>query len=396
MPPGGQIGQSDPSADPTAAVDLRLVTRAVAGDPSAFEELYRRHAPLARRVAWSVLHNESDAEDVVADAFERLLRVLPADRLHDRRAFRGYLLVATKNLALNAARLRQRHPSASDDGEDRAGLENPLDEVVDHEEIGVVRRAFRALPERWRSVLWLTEVEGLSHKAAAELLGVSPNSVSHLAMRARAGLRETFLQASSEGPTAEACRFTRERLAAHAGGALPAVEAAQVEEHLATCASCRARFAEVVDLASTLRHVVLPVGLIVSIGRGTGRLLHETRIGWRAARAVGIAATAVAVVVGGVVLVHRSPAPPVVITPVVVAGQPVPTTKPTTSTTGRPQLIPATSSTTGVHVPVTTPVTVKEPDDGDGRTPRSRHRHKKHRDDCDERERSRDDTDHNC
>jgi RNA polymerase sigma factor (sigma-70 family) len=382
MLPGGQDGQSGLEPVDADVIDLRLATLAAAGDTEAFAELYRRHAPLARRVAWSVLRDDRDADDVVADAFERLLRVLPAERLHDRRAFRAYLLVTTKNLALNAARQRTRRRLGADDGAEEPDLgASALDQVVHDEETSLMRRAFAVLPERWRSVLWLTEVEGLPHRAAAELLGVSANGVSQLAARARSGLRESFLQTNSEGSAAHGCRFTRERLAAHAGGALATAEAAEVEHHLAECDVCSDRFAEVADLAGTLRHAALPVGLIVGLGGiGGARALHPFRISWRAARAAGLAVAAVTVVVVGLTLRHDNPRPPPAVrAPVVLPNRAPPTTLTvgvltTTSITMTTSTVPASTTV----APATSPPPTSRPavtthrdadphDDGDDR-----------------------------
>ena len=349
MPLDGQDGRSGPNPPEPVEIDLRLVTLAAAGDRDAFEELYRRHAPLARRVAWSVLHDDGDADDAVAEAFERLLRVLPADRLHDRRAFRGYLLVTTRNLALDAVRRRSR-AGGWDDALEELVTTDAFDGAAVEEEAGFVRRAFAGLPERWRTVLWLTEVEALPHVAAAGLLGVSTNAVTQLAARARAGLRESFLQVHVDGPAPEPCRFTRERLAAHAGGGLRAAEAAEVDAHLAVCDACRDRFAEVLDLAGTLRHVGVPVALVLGLGSLSaaglrGRGLHLALIARRAALGAGAAAAVVGLVLGIGVLSRGDPRPPVVLpAPTVAVATTVPDGPGPSSTTST--TMPSTTSTT--------------------------------------------------
>jgi hypothetical protein len=66
--------------------------------------------------------------------------------------------------------------------------------VVAEFESSVAARAFRRLPERWRTVLWLTEVEQESPAEVAPLLGLSPNAVAALAYRAREGPAPAYLQ----------------------------------------------------------------------------------------------------------------------------------------------------------------------------------------------------------
>jgi RNA polymerase sigma factor (sigma-70 family) len=351
MPLEGQDGRSGQNAPDPSEIDLRLVTLATAGDQDAFDELYRRHAPIARRVAWSVLRDDGDADDAVAGAFERLLRVLPADRLRDRRAFRAYLLVTTRNLALDAARRRGRGDGWDEALEDLVSAE-VVEADADEEEV-LVRRAFAGLPERWRAVLWLTEVESLPHVEVAGLLGVSTNAVAQLAARARAGLRECFLQVHVDGPAPEACRFARERLAAHAGGALRTAEAGEVDEHLAGCADCRDRFAEVVDLAGTLRRIGVPVGLVLGVGSLSGRALaagsrlHLSLIARRAVLGVGGVAAAVGLVLGVGVVTRDDPRPTVIPSPAaVVTTLVVPSTTSTTSASTTIAPPPATTTTT--------------------------------------------------
>ncbi|MFP3686343.1 hypothetical protein SB847_21820, partial [Bacillus sp. SIMBA_026] len=58
-----------------------------------------------------------------------------------------------------------------------------------------VAKAFRSLPERWQAVLWYLDVERMKPAAVAPILGLSPNAVSALALRAREGLRREYLQA---------------------------------------------------------------------------------------------------------------------------------------------------------------------------------------------------------
>jgi Zn finger protein HypA/HybF involved in hydrogenase expression len=80
-------------------------------------------------------------------------------------------------------------------------------------------------------------------------LGLSPNGVAQLAVRARAGLRESFLQAHlADGAALGACRFTVERLGAYASGASCARDIAKVDQHLALCPACRGRLAELQEV----------------------------------------------------------------------------------------------------------------------------------------------------
>lgn len=246
--------------------DHVLSQRAAEGDSRAFEELYRRHAPAAWRMAYAVAGNADDAADAVSDAFTRVFQALPTGRLQAVDQFRPYLLASTRNAAIDGLRRQGRiQPTATVDDLDRPGADDlPSDRVLDSVDSRMVAVAFRSLPERWRSVLWLTEVEGIPAREAAPMLGVSANGLAQLAVRARAGLRQRFLQAHLRAPVARSCQFPVDKLGAYVAGGLSPRETARVDQHLAGCADCRQQVEELEDLGSLLRRVVTPVPLALA------------------------------------------------------------------------------------------------------------------------------------
>jgi RNA polymerase sigma factor (sigma-70 family) len=242
--------------------DAVLVDRVIAGFDDAFEELYRRHANASWRVAQAVAGNAEDAADAVSEAFARVLVAVKGGRLADGDAFKSYLMAATRNSALDAARKAGRTRPASDDQIiDLTDGATAADKVTGAVDAALVAQAFRNLPERWRSVLWLTEVEGIATKDAAAQLGMSPNGAAQLAVRARAGLRDRYLQAHVRNHARPDCRFTVDHLGAYVGGGLAPRDLAKVDQHLAGCDECKARQAELEDMGSTLRRIVLPLPL---------------------------------------------------------------------------------------------------------------------------------------
>jgi RNA polymerase sigma factor (sigma-70 family) len=157
---------------PVSTIDVEpdhvLAQRAAEGDSTAFEELYRRHAPAAWRVAYAVAGNPDDAADAVSDAFTRVFQALPQGRLHATEQFRPYLLTSTRNAALDGLRRQGRlTPTATVETLDTPSSKDSADQVLDSVDSNLVAVAFRSLPERWRSVLWLTEVEGIPAREAA-------------------------------------------------------------------------------------------------------------------------------------------------------------------------------------------------------------------------------------
>lgn len=257
--------------------DQILAQRAARGDREAFEVLYQRHAAAARRAALAVNNDPHDAADAVSEAFARLLNALCSGRLDPTAPFRPYLLATTRNAAVDAMRRVGRVEPKEDAGNDQTStLTSPPESLLNGADQDFVARAFRSLPERWRSVLWLTEVEEIPPRDVAGLLGLSPNGVAQLAVRARAGLRQRFLQAHlGNGPVLEGCRRTVSMLGAYVAGGLAPRDLATVDQHLAACLSCQQREEELRDLGPTLRRALLPgVGGATALRHLFGRLVH--------------------------------------------------------------------------------------------------------------------------
>ena len=271
--------------------DAVLVDRVIAGFDDAFDELYRRHANAAWRLGQAVTGNAHDAADAVSEAFARVLQAVRDGRLDDGAAFRSYLLTATRNAALDVLRRQGRTETADHEQlEDASPASIPADRVSEAADAVIVAQAFRNLPERWRSVLWLTEVEGVPTKDAAEQLGISANGAAQLAVRARAGLRERYLQAHVRNHARPECRFTVEHLGAYVGGGISPRDLAKVDQHLAACADCRDRKEELEDLGAGLRRIVLPIPL--ALGALSAGKVHAVLTASSATTPAGIATRA--------------------------------------------------------------------------------------------------------
>ncbi|MGP4015529.1 RNA polymerase sigma factor [Saccharopolyspora sp. 5N708] len=191
------------------AVDDRTLLDAVrTGSTDAFAELYLRHRAAAHTMAKQVASTPTDAEDLVAEAFAKILDVLrrgggPAA------AFRAYLLTTVRNLAM-AANSRDRRLQLVDELEAvyRPECYVPFtDPALVELERELVAKAFARLPRRWRHVLWYLEIESRSTAEIGQHFGISRNSAAALAYRARKGLREAYFQVSRGEPS-------RRRLAA--------------------------------------------------------------------------------------------------------------------------------------------------------------------------------------
>lgn len=239
--------------------DESLIAAVRRGDVDAYEELYRKHEESARRTAQLWTGDHADQQDLVAEAFVRVLVAIlggggPRDSL------RPYLLVAIRNLASSRWHRERRLDRYGADAEGAVDAEvAPCDQIV----VGrwrsrVVREAFHELPPRWRVVLWHMEVNGAHPSDLSSVLGLSPNGVSALAVRAREGLRKAYLQVQVPDATDPYCRAARERMGLWLRGGLESRKAAALTRHLAGCAECRAVAAELAEANRELRSPTSP------------------------------------------------------------------------------------------------------------------------------------------
>ncbi len=171
--------------------DAELIANTRAGDADAYGELYRRHHQAARVAAYALTRNWSDVDDLISEAFARVLRASRSGGGPDV-SFRPYVVAAVRNVFYDRIRCNRELPSDDMIDEINGVL---LDGENDREEDAFATAALAALPQRWQRVLWHTEVEGLSAAEIAPLLGLAPNAVAALAYRAREGLRQAYQRA---------------------------------------------------------------------------------------------------------------------------------------------------------------------------------------------------------
>jgi RNA polymerase sigma factor (sigma-70 family) len=230
----------EPAADegPDDSGDPALIDAVRRGDIQAYGLLYQRHLGIARRFARTLVPLAAERDDLVAEAFTRVLRALRAGH-GPTDAFRPYLLATLRNLVISTAR---RGPGPVLYGhEPETYLSAPADDSsTAHVQIAVATDAFATLPERWRTVLWQTEIEGKTPADLAPLLGMSPNSISALAYRAREALRQAYLQQHQPAATRSDCHTHAAQLAAWVRRGRPRHQMPRITAHLAGCPDCRA------------------------------------------------------------------------------------------------------------------------------------------------------------
>ncbi|MGH9177512.1 MAG: sigma-70 family RNA polymerase sigma factor [Acidimicrobiales bacterium] len=241
--------------------DAELVALAAGGEQSAFGELYRRHVEPARAAARGVADNDHDAADAVSDAFANVFRIVRAGRFPEGAEFQPYVVTSARRAAIDQLRRAARTVTGGHELDERGVLSSmvarPSERVVAVESAELVSRAFAGMPSHLRAVLQLTELDGMPLREAAAVLGVSPNTAAQRAVRARARLRQRYLQAHVAPWAEEKCRPTVDQLGAYVSDGLSPRDVRKVEAHLERCETCRHRVVELREIGAVLRRAVL-------------------------------------------------------------------------------------------------------------------------------------------
>lgn len=254
----------------SATTDEDLLVRVRAGERDAYGELWRRHVRVALAVAgrYSTI---ADPEDIVQEAFQAVFTAV-CDGGGPTRGFRPYLARTVRNVAVSISRRRRAEPVGGlTELADRLDVSVPGHDEQSADRVVLVK-AFQSLPERWRAILWMTEVEDLPVQDAAARLGIAPNAGAALVRRAREGLRRSWLAAHvGGGAPAPECRWVVERLPLAERGDATSRHQDRIDAHTATCQDCARAALEIAAVARRLPAVLLPI--VFTVGAAAERLL---------------------------------------------------------------------------------------------------------------------------
>ena len=189
---------------PAAVSDEELVQRARNKDFGAFEQLLDRYEDKIFRLAYRFVRNETEAKEVLQDTFLSIWRKL--DTFKGDSQFGSWLYRVAANTALMRLRAQRRHPEVSTEELPAGYLDSygqlpptgenwarrPDDELQSEELRRHIQSAVDALPEIYRTVFILRDVEGLSTEETGEILSISVPTVKTRLHRARIALRDTI------------------------------------------------------------------------------------------------------------------------------------------------------------------------------------------------------------
>jgi RNA polymerase sigma-70 factor (ECF subfamily) len=185
---------------------LSLIERAQGGDLAAFREIIERYSPRIHSIAYQMVGNSEDAQDIAQEVCLRLYSSL--DKFDPKHSFTTWLYRVTVNLSIDYQRRSARHRHVSlDEMEDETGFEDrrprPDSRAERNELRGVVSQLVQDLPLKQRKVFVLRDLQGFSSEEVAEILKCSPVTVRvHLA-RARGRIKEALSSSGILKPSQE-------------------------------------------------------------------------------------------------------------------------------------------------------------------------------------------------
>ncbi len=179
--------------------DREAVRRVQAGETEAFEVLVEKYQRKTFRLAYGVLRDQEEALDVAQEAFVKAFQSLP--RFKGESAFYTWLFRITMNLALD--RKRQRSTRAKSLGAEDVPPEEwertavspdagPEEEAASAERRARITRALDTLSEQHRSIIILSDIQGLSYREIAEVLAIPMGTVMSRLHNARKRLRDVL------------------------------------------------------------------------------------------------------------------------------------------------------------------------------------------------------------
>lgn len=185
------------------APEQETIERSCAGDTSAFEELVSRYEQKVYAIAYRFAGNHADAADLAQETFIKVYKALCNFR--GESAFLTWVNKITANVCLDFLRKRQKVKFISFDEMSPHQLssisnrksEEPLEMIEGMEIQEQVQRLIGALPEEYRLILIMREIQGFSYEEIAETLKCSLGTVKSRLSRARAMLRERYLVETS-------------------------------------------------------------------------------------------------------------------------------------------------------------------------------------------------------
>jgi RNA polymerase sigma-70 factor, ECF subfamily len=219
--------------------ERRLISAAKAGDANALEELLDQQQARVFRFGLKMCGDTDDAEEILQETLLAMARTI--------RGFRGESSLATwmftiaRSFCIKKRRRRKGSPDVIEPlrGDEADGRTSPEADAIRNETAEKLDRAIKALPRPYREVLLLCDVEGLTAREVATILGVRVEAVKSRLHRARLAIREA-LAPPSPASALPGCPDVLGLFSRRLEGQVTPRLCREMESHLATCGHCDA------------------------------------------------------------------------------------------------------------------------------------------------------------
>jgi RNA polymerase sigma-70 factor (ECF subfamily) len=253
------------------ATDEQLLEEARAGDRRALEAILARHQPRVYRFGLRMCRDPEDAKDVLQETLLAMARGV--------KDFRGASSVSTwlytiaRSFCIKRRRRSKFAPESVESLDARAPGEEarqladparPADESLAGQQVEVaLTRAIAGLEEKYREVLVLRDVEGLSAPEVAEIMDLSVEAVKSRLHRARVAVRQAVapvlgLPDAVTPRGAESCPDIVQLFSQHLEGEISSTLCADMERHLSGCPACASRCASLQRTLALCKATPLP------------------------------------------------------------------------------------------------------------------------------------------
>ena len=183
---------------------LRLVSLAKGGDKDAFRMLYEEYYSRCYALAYRIMKNSDDAEEVVQESFVKAYLAL--DKFKGESSFYTWLYKIVRNRAIDVHRKLKRRATKATEEEELVRVANSSQSFVNDargadsiletkEDLSILQKALGMLKEEQREILVLREMEGFSYDEIANLIGINSGTVMSRLFYARKALMKILQQA---------------------------------------------------------------------------------------------------------------------------------------------------------------------------------------------------------
>jgi len=230
-------------------VDRALLERIRRGDAAALRALLTHHAPSVFRFAMNMCRSRDDAEDVAQETL--LAAVRGAKDVREVASFTTWLYAVARSFCIKMRR-RQKHAPTAFVSVDDSGVELPFagespdDAAAARELAAALEDALGGLEEKYREVIVLRDMEGLSASEVAGVLGISVEAVKSRLHRARATVRALLgpvfagIDVAVASPQSAPCREIGTTFSRYLEGEIGPNECVAMQRHVESCRSCSA------------------------------------------------------------------------------------------------------------------------------------------------------------